>query len=425
MLPDVLGIETPDAHTLVLHTPDPVPQMLDLTLQRAFRPTPREAVSRHPRHWMAPRHAVTSGAFHITTWRTRDRIELVKAPTYFDRDRVRLERLTFYAMDDPAAAAHVYYDGGCDAIAANNLPAPYIPILTGQKRDGKPFKDFSIQPLLGIYFYIINNEKFPNVHFRRALAHATNRAPLGKLLHDTAMPTTQYMPGVPIRNLSEAELALCGVTRDTPGFASIVIPGGLCYVPPHGPGYDPEQARAELAMARQELGADFPKKISIKFNCCFEYHKWVAEYLQHEWQKILGLTVEIEIQDWKTYVTDTLSGNYDVGRFGGIGNLPDVEVEFLPDFRCKGPANRTRFCDPEFERLVDLAAKTADRKERLAWAYQAERRVVDSVAIIPLYVYTQRNLRKPYVRDLAINPIEQLPFRKVWIDPDWREADRP
>ena len=35
---------------------------------------------------------------------------------------MRLDRITFYAMTDPAAAAHVYYQGGCDAIE----PAPHI-----------------------------------------------------------------------------------------------------------------------------------------------------------------------------------------------------------------------------------------------------------------------------------------------------------
>ena len=46
--------------------------------------------------------------------------------------------------------------------------------------------------------------------------------------------------------------------------------------------------------------------------------------------------------------------------------------------------------------------------------------MVEAASIIPLYVYTQHHLQKPYVRDLAINPVDQVPLRKAWIDPQWR-----
>ena len=50
--------------------------------------------------------------------------------------------------------------------------------------------------------------------------------------------------------------------------------------------------------------------------------------------------------------------------------------------------------------------------------------MVQDVPIIPLYIYTQSHLQKPYVRDLAINLPDQVPLRKAWIDPDWKQHQR-
>src|SRR5690606_3383635 len=140
------------------------------------------------------------------------------------------------------------------------------------------------------------------------------------------------------------------------------------------------------------------------------------------WQKNLGLTVDLESQEWKTFLKDTREGNYEVARMGWIGSFPDTEENFLPPFKCDSPDNRTKWCNQEFERLFRLAEKETDRKKRLAYVYEMEKLVVQEAAVLPLYVYTQHHLHKPYMRDLAINLSDRQPWRYTWIDPSWRQA---
>lgn len=69
---------------------------------------------------------------------------------------------------------------------------------------------------------------------------------------------------------------------------------------------------------------------------------------------------------------------------------------------------------------MDAAAAEPDRARRLALVRQAEARVLDDVPVIPMYVYTQHLLIKPYVRELYVNLADKQSLRETWIDPDWR-----
>ncbi len=421
MLPDVLGVRAPDDRTLVVETWGPTPYFVDLTVQRHFRAAPRWAVSRWPRRWTLPEHIVTSGAYHLTEWRPRDRLELVRSETFWDRAHVRIGRITVFDLNDQTANTNLYIQGSCDALAENNIPSFYLPQLIDRTRPGgSRYKDFTLSAYLTVYYYVINVPRFANVHFRRALSFSVDRSLIPHITRGGELPTVQFTPGVAIRDLAPADLALCGVTRDTPGVALVVQPGALCYVPPAGLDFDPVRARDELAIARREMGASFPARFTIKFNSGFENHKLIGEWLQSVWTRTLGIQVETESQEFKTFLKDTVNGQYDVARSGWAGNFPDPEAEFLPIFKCKSPDNRPKFCNAEYDALLARAGAAHDRVERLALARRAEKILLDEAAIIPLYVYTLKNLRKPYVRDLAINPVAMTPFRKAWIDADWR-----
>jgi ABC-type oligopeptide transport system substrate-binding subunit len=66
------------------------------------------------------------------------------------------------------------------------------------------------------------------------------------------------------------------------------------------------------------------------------------------------------------------------------------------------------------------AARTSDRRARLDLVRRAEQVMVEAAPILPLYVYTQHVLSKPYVHGLEPNLFAQQSLRRVWIDPDWR-----
>ncbi|HEX8111223.1 MAG TPA: ABC transporter substrate-binding protein, partial [Kofleriaceae bacterium] len=412
---DAIGIAVPDPYTIVFETRDPTPYFVALTAGPGLRATPIEAWSRWPRHWDRPGRIVTSGPFHLAAWHERDRVELVRSPSYWDRGAVRLARFTSLSIDDQAAATHLYFTGGCDATAANVIPSSYLPAINGEQRGGRAYKDYDVSPFLGVYFLWIQTEKLANRHLRRALSLAIDRTAIPGFTHGGEIPTAQLTPGAPIARLSGADLAACGVRRDAPGVALVMAPGELCYVPPPGLDHDLAAARREIALARAEGGVP-DRPIEYRYNAGSEVHKQIAEYLQAAWAQI-GVPVVLIAQEWNSLLDATARGEFEIARFGNVGTVIDTESEFLALLRCGSPFNRGRYCSPVFERRMSEAHGMVDRRARNAVLRQAEAVVLDDAPLVPLYVLTQKHLIKPYVRDYAINLLDLPPLWRIWIDP--------
>ena len=411
--PDALGVRVPDAQTVVFETAQPTPFFLSITDNRALRTEPIEAVARAPTHWTDPDRIVTSGPLHLTAWRRRDGLTLVRSSTYWDHAAVKYERLEVLTVDDQAAATNLYYTAACDATTANVVPSTYMPVLNGEQR-GRPYKDYEVTTNLGVYFAWVNTKRITNRHLRRALAFAIDRTAIPRFTHGGEVASAQLTPGTPIAKLAPADLAACGVAEDTPGVALVMTAGELCYVPPPGLNYDDAAAQREVALARAELGDAFPKTLDYRYNAGSEAHKQIAEYLQAAWAR-LGIDVTLTSEDFNAMLADGRAGNYDIMRFGQQGNVADAESEFMVLFRCGTPDNRGGYCNPAFDKLLDEAQPLRDRRARNAKIREAESVMINDAPVIPLYVYTLKLLVKPYVRDYHSNVINQPPLWRAWI----------
>ena len=415
---DVLGVHVLDPYTIVFECSDPTPFFLAVTANRAMRATPIEAVSRWPTGWTRPERIVTSGPMHLTEWKDRDHLTFVRSNTYWNPSEVKIDKITALSIDDQAANTNFYFTGGCDATAANTIPSTYLPALNGELR-GRAYKDYKIAPHLTVYFALINTKVVTNRHLRRALSFAIDRTPVPRFMHGGELPTASLTPGAAIRSLGDADLATCGVTRETPGIAMMMLSGELCYVPPRGLDYDLAVAKRELALARAELGGTLPS-LTYLYNTGSEAHKQIAEYLQSSWQAI-GLDVRIESQEWNSMLAASRKdqAKFEIMRFGAQGSMADTEAEFLAVFRCASPDNRGNWCNPQFEALMEEARTMRDRKARNAKVREAESVLLEDAPILPIYVYTQKHLIKPYVRDYPMNLVDQPPLWRTWIDPEW------
>jgi len=76
----------------------------------------------------------------------------------------------------------------------------------------------------------------------------------------------------------------------------------------------PKQRNKLLADAGYPDGKGFPKFVLL-YNTS-EAHKTIAEAIQRMWKETLGIECTLTNQEWKVYLDNRTTLNYDVARAG-------------------------------------------------------------------------------------------------------------
>jgi len=122
-----------------------------------------------------------------------------------------------------------------------------------------------------------------------------------------------------------------------------------------------------------------------------EGHKKIAEFIQANWKDVLGITVNVENQEWKVYLqtlknTTPLEDMPHIWRLGWCADYPDQNNWVHEVFNPTAGANRTRMSadDPyvgdkiaEFDKLTRAAGAEQDPEKRKEMYKQAEKLLVE------------------------------------------------
>lgn len=382
---DQVGIRVLDRHRLQIQLRHPVPYFLSLMGFYPFSPVPRHVVEKfgYP-EWTKPGKIVSNGPYVLEFRRIRDRIRLRKNPYYWDRDKVRLEVVDVLAVESYTTNLNLYFTGQVDWIPT--VPAEVIPEL--RRRCPQEFRSY---PLVGTYYYLLNTSRPPldDVRVRRALALAINRQEIvEKVTRGGQRPQRSMVPEV----------------------LGQYLPG---YQPQQCPDFDVAEARRLLAEAGYADPSRFPP-IDILYNTS-EAHQAIAELVQAQWQRHLGIQAGLRNQEWAAYLSSRRQGDFYVARAGWIGDYLDP-VTFLDMFTADSPLNNTRWNHPEYNRLLEQSRYERDSATRLKLLQQAERILMDELPAIPLYEYVSQNLVRPEVRGFYDNPKDFHPLKYIWVD---------
>ncbi len=383
-----VGIEAVDDSTFRVQLVNPTPYFLYLTAFYPLYPVNRGCVEQFGvPEWTSVENIVSNGPFVIQSRRIRDRIRLVKNPTYWDRETVQLTSVDALAVESSTTSLNMYMDNQVDW--ATTAPTSVIDDL-------KLRQDTVISAGLQTYYYRFNVNRPPldNPKVRRALNMAVNK-----------------------RLLVEAVLR----AGQKPAFS---------FVPPGLPGYDvvgddsfdPEQAKKLLAEAGYADGKGFPT-VEILYNNA-EGHRTIAEFILSQWQRHLGVTASLAQQAWGTYLDTVNQQKYVIARSGWIGDYPDPNT-FLDMFVTDGANNQTGWSNARYDEIIrELAARESDPERRYQLLREAEVILMDEVPIMPLYFSININMVRPYVNGWFPNAQSSHPLSMLSIDKDLRERYR-
>jgi dipeptide transport system substrate-binding protein len=138
--------------------------------------------------------------------------------------------------------------------------------------------------------------------------------------------------------------------------------------------YDPAKAKALLAQAGYPNGTEVELwylPVTRPYN---PDGKRMAELIQSDWEKI-GVKAKLITYEWGEYRKRSKTGEQHVMMFGWSGDNGDPDNFFVPLLGCsavKGGGNVSRWCNKDFEDLVQKAKGVTKQAERAALYEKAQ-----------------------------------------------------
>lgn len=322
--------------------------------------------------WASPGKMVTLGPYLPVSQEHDSKIVLKDNPDYYS-ERGNLETITFLVVKDDSTALTLYEANRLDFLT--DISSVDLKRLAGRP-DLKSFPYFKT----GYVGYVTTRPPLNNVHVRRAISMAIDKALIGKILHGGQQPATSW---VPPRMMGHS---------DNLGFP-----------------FDPAKAREEL----KEAGPiDLSKPIDLVLPN-WDKPLILAQYIQQEVKKNLGLQLNIQQFDNKTFRSQVDLKTFPIFILSWSADFPDPD-NFMSVFLGNSGNNRLNWKSKKYDGLVLSARTTQDLRTRERMYSEAQRLLLEEDAVLlPLYYEPNMALVKPRVEGLELNPLNYLLLRKV------------
>ena len=169
--------------------------------------------------------------------------------------------------------------------------------------------------------------------------------------------------------------------------------------------FDPEKAKALLKEAGVKEGTEitlWAMPVQRPYN---PNAKLMAEMLQSDWSKI-GIKAKIMSYEWGEYIKRSKGGENGAMLIGWSGDNGDPDNWLGTLFGCDSLEgnNFSKWCDPEFDKLVKAAKATTDVAERTKLYQQAQQRLKNQVPMTPIAHSTVYQPMRKNVEDFKISP---------------------
>jgi len=369
----LVGVKALDDRTLRVDLKKQAVYFPSITTFTATFPQRKDLIERFGDRWTSPENLVVSGPFLLAEWRHEYRLRLVANERYYG-GRPALDEVIFYVVSEETTALTLYETGDLDRVS---LPPIAIPQF-------KTHPDYVHAPFLRGYYYGFNLQipPFDQVKIRRAFSMAIDRTEIPKILKGGEIPATSWIPE-----------------------------GMFAHNAKIGLSFNPEKARRLLADSGYENGVGLPP-ITLAFNSD-PTNQLIAENIQAQWKKNLGVTILLDNLEWKVYLQRLREETPQIFRLGWGADYPDPD-NFMNLFTSTSGNNYTHWANATYDQLISDAASEGDPKKRLRDYNRAQRILTESdVPIMPLFFAAQNLLISPDIEGLKVNAMDFIHLKKV------------
>lgn len=372
---DSLGAFAKDDQTLIVELENPTPYFLELlSLPITFPIHPKIA---------SKDQFVSNGPFRLEKWTPETTFELKKNETYWEKEKVFLEGVVLSVVADNTTESLLYEKGELDWLG-QPLSTNISTELLAQLRENNKLHSY---PVAGTFWLKYNTLKAPfdNVKLRQALSYAISREKLiTHILRGAQQVAREVLP--PSIALNDALFEDHNV--------------------------DLSQKLLKEYLAEKNLTAETMPEITLSYNPS-ERNVKIVQFVADEWRKALGLTIKLEAVELQYYRQKVRVGQFEVGTGEWIADFNDP-IAILELFKYKDNGiNDTGWHNDEYSLLLEKSKTTLCKKGRNTLLAAAEKILVDSMPVAPLYHYSFDYVKREGVEDVVLSPLGSADFKSA------------
>lgn len=381
-----------------------------------------------------PSTYVSNGAYTMTGWEHNSVITLEKNPNYVDADEILMDKIEFYLSDDSNNMLTNFENGTWQLI--DDVPTNEIANLKTEYPE-----EFVVAGQIGTYYvcWNINEAILPA---SSTLTGAEAEAAKAEIRNAIALLFD--------RNYIVEEIGQAGQVPASSFVAmGMTNPDGTQFYETAGSsdeynGYynvSADAFEANFAQAVETLKkyytydeatgmfTDFPT-LTYLYNTS-EAHKAIGEYLQSALAGV-GITMNLENQEWNTFLNTRKEGNYSIARNGWLADYNDPicfldmwvtgsgnnDVQFgkgghkdvaiysldLTDLGYELKVENGTWAQT-YDELISLIKSCTDNEVRYELMHRAEDLLMSTGCIVPLYFYTDIYMLDDSVQGFFSNPL--------------------
>lgn len=366
-----VGAKLLDPMTLEVTLSKPKSYFPMLMTHQSTYPILKEVVAKHGDRWTAPENIATLGMYKLKVWEHDKAIVLEKNPQFFG-EPAKIPYVLCRMIADQSTAINLFDAGKLDVLKT-------LPSIEIKKLRERP--EYRKVDMLYTYFYGFNVRKppFNNVKVRKAFAYAVDHNEIVTLIGGGRFPMSSWVPK-----------------------------GMFAHDADIGLKFDPEKAKAMLKEAGFEDLKKFPKT-AIGFNTN-EDHKRIAENVQAQIKRNLGIEVELKNEEWKVYLSSLRVDPPNMYRMGWVADYPDPD-NYMALMTSYSENNRTGWKNKEYDTLVETAAAELDPVKRKEIYTRAHKILMeDEVPAMPFYSAIANYLISSRVKNFPLNAMDDTNY---------------
>lgn len=416
---DNLGVTAPDDHTVVFQLAQPTSFWPDITGMWLLTPAPAAQTS-----WAEAADFITSGPFMIDSWTHNSLMTLVPNPNWYGQTPV-LQKIELHIGGDPAAAVAAWERGDLDEVGVPSSDVRRV-LATADYESM-----INRSTTLSIEYYDFANCLAKDADGNTLCPPNSGTANGGSPSQNKAFreAMTQAIDKAELINVTFAGIGVAAYSPTMPG-----IPGFPTITADNNPfAFDVAAAQALMATALGELGVAEPDPtldpvatetcdatcqhtkawvknlgpIKFGYNCDAGHDQRVL-YLAQKWRENLGFTgsqMDIRCTDFGTFRTERRAGNvYDIARNGWGADFPHPDNQNRDLFACGAGNNNSKYCNPDYDALLNQGAQAANYDAALPFYQQAEELLVQDSPVFFLRYGEGVRLIRPWVGGLTQTP---------------------